>query len=158
MKHSIGLILENQEMLYKVAKSRLKNEEDICDAVQETLISAYKSIKSLKNNKYFKTWLIRILINKCNDMYARKGTKDISIDTIQENKEMATSDFTNEFGIDYIIQSLNVEEQTILTLYYSEGYNEKEISKILDIKYATIRTKIRRAKEKIIQKLEKEVI
>ena len=82
----------------------------------------------------------------------------MSFDAINENKEMSSKDFTNDFGIEYLITSLNKDEQTILTLYYLEGYKEKDISKILEIKYATIRTKIRRAKEKIIQELDKEVV
>ena len=44
----IGLILEYQEILYKIARTRLKNEDDICDAVQDALISAYKNLNSLK--------------------------------------------------------------------------------------------------------------
>lgn len=154
----IGLILEYQEMLYKIAKTRLRNEDDICDAVQDALISAYKNLNSLKNNKYFKTWLIKILINKCNDISSNKETRNVSFDVISEDKAMSSKDFTNDFGIEYLIASLNKDEQTILTLYYLEGYKEKDISKILEIKYATIRTKIRRAKEKIIQELDKEVV
>lgn len=157
MKLLIGLISEYQEMLYRVAKSRLDSEEDVCDAVQNTLISAYRALPTLKNEKYFKTWLVKILINKCNNLYYKPEKYDVSFENIEYHKVIPMEDFTNNFGIDYLINSLSKEEQTILTLYYSEGYTEKEISKILNIKYATVRTKIRRAKEKIALKLEMEV-
>ena len=154
----IGLIIEYQDVLYKIAKTRLNCEDDICDVVQNTFISAYQSIKILKNKKYFKTWLIKILINKCNDFYLRNKRDNISLNILDENAEFHFEDFTNDYGIDYLIKSLSKDEQTILTLYYLEGYNEKEISKILNINYSTIRTKIRRAKNKIAQNLDKEVI
>ena len=54
--------------LYKVARSYLNNEEDIADAIQETVIDCYEKIGSLREAKYFKTWLTRILINNCNDI------------------------------------------------------------------------------------------
>ena len=156
--HLIGLILEYQETLYRIAKSRLSCEDDICDVVQNTLISAYKSLHTLKNDNFFKTWLIKILINKCNDFYKKNDNNIVSFDTLTHFKETKAKDFTNDFGIDYLIKSLPNDDQTILNLYYVEGYNEKEISKILNLNYATIRTKIRRSKDKIAQNLNKEVM
>lgn len=153
-----NLIVEYQEILYKIAKSRLNSEDDICDVVQNTLISAYKSLNTLKNNKYFKTWLIKILINKCNDFYIKNNQNMIPFEDISNNEEAINKDFTSDYGIDYLIENLNKNEQTILTLYYLEGYSEKEISEIMNINYSTIRTNIRRAKEKIAKNLEKEVI
>ena len=147
-----NLIVEYQEILYKIAKSRLNSEDDICDVVQNTLISAYKSLNTLKNDKYFKTWLIKILINKCNDFYIKNNQNVIPFENISNNEEAINN------GIDYLIENLNKNEQTILTLYYLEGYSEKEISEIMNINYSTIRTNIRRAKEKIAKNLEKEVI
>ena len=60
------LVLLVKNELYHVAKARLNNEEDVCDAIQETTITAYKNIKELKDSRYFKTWIIRILINESN--------------------------------------------------------------------------------------------
>ena len=73
------LIIILQEDLYKIARSRLKQEADIQDAVQDTIVTAFQTIKTLSKISAFKTWIIKILINKCNDMYARKGSKDISL-------------------------------------------------------------------------------
>lgn len=153
MRHLIGLILEYQDVLYRIAKARLRCEDDICDVVQNTLISAYRSLDTLKNEKYFKTWLIKILINKCNSFYIKSRSDNVSFDVVED---IATEDFSNKFNIDYLINSLSSDEQTILTLYYVEGYSEREVSKILSMNYATVRTKIRRAKEKIALKLGKE--
>ena len=60
--------------LYKTGMAILKNDEDVCDALQETLISIYKNINRLEKNEYFSTWAIRILINKCNDIIRKNKT------------------------------------------------------------------------------------
>lgn len=76
------LILSVRSSLYKTAKSKLKNEEDVKDAVQTTILKAYTNIGELKEAKYFKTWITRILINECNIMY-RNNEKNIKI--VEEN-------------------------------------------------------------------------
>lgn len=84
--------------------------------------------------------------------------ENISFEVLEDNRILVEKDFTNDFSIDYLINSLSNDEQTILTLFYVEGYSEKEISKILDMNYATVRTRIKRAKEKIALKFDKEEV
>ena len=67
------VILEYEQELYKIAKMRLISDYDICEAIQNTMILAYKHIKKVKEVKYFKTWIIRILINECKKIYKRNG-------------------------------------------------------------------------------------
>ena len=62
------LIRMNAQSMYKVAWAYLKNEEDAADAIQETILICYEKLGTLKKSKYFKTWLIRILMNQCNDL------------------------------------------------------------------------------------------
>ncbi len=70
------LMLYYEKDLYNIAKSRLYNEDDVCDAVQETILIAYQSIGKLLNPSKFKLWLIKILINECNKVYKnQKNTK-----------------------------------------------------------------------------------
>ena len=64
-------ILLIEDELYKIARARLDCESDIEDAVQETIIEAFYSLKKLRKIEYFKTWIIRILINKCNRIYKK---------------------------------------------------------------------------------------
>ena len=59
--------------MYKIAKAILKNDEDTADAIQETALTCWEKIGTLKKDKYFKTWLIRILINHCNQIYRQRS-------------------------------------------------------------------------------------
>ena len=66
------LILNIQKEIYCITKSKIDNENDIEDIIQETMLKAFLHIKKLKDNSLFKTWIIRILINDCNNFYKRK--------------------------------------------------------------------------------------
>ena len=65
----ITLICNIKSSLYKIARVRLSNDADIEDAVQETIIEAYRNIKSLNSEKAFKSWITTILINKCKKLF-----------------------------------------------------------------------------------------
>lgn len=145
------LILNIERDLYCIAKSKIDNENDIEDIIQETMIIAFLNIKKLKNNSFFKTWIIRILINNCNKFYKRKKHK--SLDEEEEIKKISSveMDLSNIEFKDFI-SFLSEDERTILTLFYYLGYTTKEISKILNKREGTISSKISRAKTKIKEK------
>lgn len=147
------LIMSIEKDLYRIAKTRLHNDDDISDIFQETVINAFKSIKKLKNVEYFKTWLIKILINNCNSFYKeRKKRKESFLEDIQEENYLLDSNIetiNDELNFSAIMKTLNYDERISLTLYYSEGYTNKEISKILKTNENTIKARISRAKMKI---------
>lgn len=147
-----------QNTLYKIARTRLNTIEDIEDAIQETIISAYKSIHKLYNVSKLKSWLITILINQCNYVYKQKQKNEsISFDLIEERNYIDNSSQINSnIELESLMETLNNDEKTILLLYYSERYKTKEIGKILNINDCTIRTIIYRAKKKIEKKIKEE--
>lgn len=142
------IILYYKNDLYKIARTRLFNIEDIEDAVQETIISTYKSIHKLRNISKFKSWIITILINNCNHIIKEKNNLNISYDTIDAENFIGQS-ISTSIEFEDLLKFLNIDERTILTLYYSENYTSKEISKILKMNDSTVRTKISNAKKKI---------
>lgn len=143
------LMLQIKDELYKIAKIRLKNDDDVFDAIQETMLSAYKSLRKLKHNEYFKTWIIKILINQCNKIY--RFQKHHSEDSYEIIGNTLTSQDRNEEIINFrfICDNLSKEDGTIILLYYMERYTDKEIGKILNMKESTIKTKRNRIKHKI---------
>ena len=143
-----NLILNIEDELYKIAKARLNDNEDIFDAIQETMISAFKSLHKLKDESYFKTWIIKILINKCNDIYKSKKKNVVSLnENIKLDDSNSYSD--DNLNFEFIIKYLNYDERIVMTLYYLEEYTTNEISKILKTNENTIKTRISRAKSKI---------
>lgn len=148
------LILDLEMDMYKIAKIRLPNENSIDDAVQDTILEVYKSLKKLKKNEYFKTWVIRILINKCNKIY-KKSKKEELLDNEQELEYIKSPTYDVENKIDFyiLLEGLNYDERIALTLYYMEDLSNEEISTILKEPIGTIKSRIARARKKIEKKI-----
>lgn len=140
------IILMIEKEMYLIARTRLSNDEDIADVMQETILICFKNIQKLKDNSLFKTWTIRILINECNKLYKKRKKKFVSINEIELKDENYNED---NISFQILIKNLNEDERTILTLYYCSQYTTKEISNILKIKENTIKSKLLRAKNKL---------
>lgn len=145
------LILNIERDLYCIAKSRIYDENDIEDIMQETMMIAYLNIKKLKNNSFFKTWIIKILINNCNKFYKKKKYKSLYENEIINKTDSLEIDLS-DIEFENFISFLSEDEKTILTLYYYLDYTTKEISHILNKREGTICSKISRAKIKIKEK------
>ena len=142
----VELMKENELSLYKVAKSILKNDEDVADAMQETILSALEKISELKEDKYFKTWLTRILINKCNDIL-RKNSKIIQL---EEYFDVGyTEDFIQSMSIKEGMDTLSDAQKLVLHLYYVMGFNSREISELLNENESTIKVRLSRSRNKL---------
>lgn len=62
----VNLMNFYEKDMFNVSKYMLGgNNESIYDVVQETIITAYEKVENLRNINAFKSWLIKILINKC---------------------------------------------------------------------------------------------
>lgn len=120
------------------------------------MIEAYKGISKLKYNQYFKTWIIKILINKCNKQYRRNKKENISYEYNNLDNQIKENEIQTDIDFYIIISKLEYEEKIIITLYYLERYTTKEISKILNKNENTIKTKLSRAKKKIKKYLEED--
>ena len=63
------LVQNIENDLYRLAKTRLNDNDDIKDAIQNTMLITYKNARKIKNYDEFKTWMLRVLINECNKIY-----------------------------------------------------------------------------------------
>lgn len=140
--------------LYRVAKTRLLDDDDIKDAIQNTMLITYKKAKKIKDIKCFKTWMIRVLINECNKIYNKnKRNNDIFnkiiIDSGFEHYEDPIQEVNNKMNFDLLISRLNYDERIVLTLYYNSGFSCIQISKILKKNVNTIKSRITRGVNKL---------
>ena len=153
-----------RNQLYYTAFTILKNEDDVCDAIQNALISTYTNLNKLQNNQFFSTWMIRILINKCYDI-AKANQKiysnvtDISEYNSDDNlKKYDTYD--SDSIIENVLNHIDDDLKTITILYYYNDYSVNEISKILEVPEGTVKSRLSRARSKIYEiiKSEEDVI
>lgn len=140
------LIQSQTQCMYKVAWAYLKNDEDVADAIQETILTCYQKLPSLRQNKYFKTWMIRILINHCKDMIVEKGRMFSVSDVIESSYE--ETEYKNCEWKESLTW-LDEKYQIVVILYYSKTLTVKEIAALLDISPNTVLTRLDRARKQI---------
>lgn len=151
---AMSFIIESiHDELYKIAILKLHNLSDAQDAVQEAELSICKNINQLKQKKYFKTWSVKILINECNKILCYKNKEIDNVRKLLNNYmgneyESDIIDAEKRVYINELINKLDENDKMILKLY-SDGYKIQEISDILNINENTIKTKLKRAKDKI---------
>ena len=141
MEAFVDLVEKHKTGLYKVAKSYLRSEEDVADVMQETVLSVYEHLQELKNASYFKTWITRILINHCKDLLKQQKRYTVS-DQLPDKADVPRDD-----------RELNEDYRTIFLLYYGEGFHTREIAQILEVNENTVKSKLRRGREKLKQVL-----
>lgn len=133
--------------LHRVAKSILKNEHDTEDAVSETILKAYKNIKLLKSNENFKSWILKILVNQCNDII-RKKKREVTLENRQD-QELAYEDRYEDFELLRAINTLEENQRTVTLLFYFDDISVKDIAKILSIPEGTVKSRLSRAKNNL---------
>ena len=144
------LIKSYEKDLYKVAIAMTKNDDDALECIQEAILQAYISIKDLRQDEYFKTWLIKILINKCNALL-KKNKKILNLDvSIAENDKVEQSD---RLELKDSINNLDSNLKIIVILYYYEDMSIKDISESLNIPQGTIKSRLSRARSKLKEML-----
>ena len=138
----VRLIRMNKQSLYKTAWIYLRDEQDIADALQNTILSCYENIQRLREPKYFKTWLMRILINECKDILRQKNHA-------AELDDFAEGVHCEELNLCELLLCLDKESRKIVELYYFDEFSVKEISALLEMNSNTVSTKLSRARAKL---------
>ena len=141
----VRLIEMNKQSMYKVARSYFTNDEDIADVIQDTIETCYRSISHLAEAQYFRTWLTRILINKCIDIL-RKNKREHPVSEFPEYGESSME--LNNYEFNELMNSLDEKYRTILLLYYGEGFKISEIAQLLDMEENTVKTRLSRGRSK----------
>ncbi|CAG9609120.1 sigma-70 family RNA polymerase sigma factor [Pseudoneobacillus rhizosphaerae] len=153
-KAFLALFQEYEQEIYRMAFVYVKNQSDALDVVQETAYRSFKTIKNLKEPKYFKTWLIRIAVN-CSLDLLRKQKKVVQLKPEFEGdfSDDINEDIDLEITVRDLIKRLNEDEKSIILLRFYQGLTFKEVSETLDIPLGTAKTVLYRALDKLRKNL-----
>ena len=142
--------------MFLLANSIVNNYHDAEDVVAETILTAYEKIHTLRDEEKFKSWLMQILVNN-----AKKEIK-------KQNKYFFTNEIEKYFPQEdtftkkvweYIF-SLEDDLRVAVVLHYYQGFQVKEIAKMLHIPPGTVKSRLFRARnelKKIIEENEERV-
>lgn len=136
------LIEQEKIKLYKMAFLYMKNEDDALDVVQETVTKAFIHIKTLKEERYFSTWITRILINTALETI-RKNQNIVPINNQIIENEIANH---HEERIDLVsaISQLEEKYKTVIILKYYQDLTVPVISEILQCPQGTVKSNLHR--------------
>ena len=154
--------------VYATLFSFTKSKEDSEDLSQQTFIKVWQQISSFRGDSAFFTWVYRIAINLAKNFVASSGFKKQKINTSIEKAEIDVSSFEDIESAVIHDESLNEIKnfintmpeslKTAFTLREVEGKSYEDISVITDTPIGTVRSRIFRARESIIDFMQKELI
>lgn len=137
-------------MMYHVACGLLQSDADRQDAMQQALLKAWEKRHTLKNEGFFKTWLIRILINECKNILRRQ--KRVSpVDTLPEGETPAY-----DMALRDLIDRLPEKQRMCVILHYVEGLPVQDVAHALHVPAATVRGRLMQARRKLKIDLEED--
>lgn len=144
------LMQSQMQNMYKAARAILCNDEDIADAISDTLLTCWEKLGQLKDSRYFRTWMTRILINKCTDIL-RKKERMVWQSEVPETPDTDCGFENAEWK--NVLNSLPERYRLVMILYYVEGFKTSEISQMINIPESTVRTRLARGREQLAQHL-----
>ncbi len=127
--------------MIKIAYSYFSSESMAIDIVDEAIYKGYLKRKSLREIEYLETWMIRILINLCNNHY-KKFSK---VNGIDELPEESTVEQYDSLPLKIAMQKLPEKYRQVVVLKYFVGYGVAEISEITGTPQGTVATRLRKA-------------
>lgn len=163
------LIENSRSKAYAIVLRYLQNEEDAMDALQESYIKIYRSLKNFKEESSFDTWVYRIVVNTCNDALRKNGKykSNVSIYRNDENKTESIMEFSDLSNSPEIVlekkekmalilsclSKLPSDQREAFELRDRDGFSYEEISKILNCSLGTVKSRISRARISLRQQI-----
>jgi len=164
------LVIANQKNVYNLAFKMTRNEEDALDISQEAFINAYRRLDSFRGDSRFSVWLYRLTYNLCIDFIRKKPSSGlISLDYETDEGDIKpfeipdTRNLPEENAmrketqaiIDASINELALKHREILVMREITAMNYEDIAATLNISIGTVKSRLARARMKLVEILEK---
>ncbi|MEY2664879.1 MAG: hypothetical protein RIT04_687 [Candidatus Parcubacteria bacterium] len=175
------IVLRHTRSIFAFVYRLSSGHADTADIVQDTFVKAWKHAKRFKvsetsNDRAFQTWLFAIArnttidwfrkkkatpfsaIDEWSDTHAENGDERGITDTIADTEPLAHELFEKEENVQIIekaLETLSLHERSIILLHNYEELTFEDVAEILDIPMNTVKSKYRRALEKLKQIIER---
>ena len=148
-------VVRNQAAMFRLARSILPTDEDAEDAVQEAICSAYAKLDSLRDPERFRGWLLRILANQCYSE-CRKNRPTVDLSAVEDVLPAAGMDCTERMTLWQAVEQLPPDLRAAITLFYYEDCSIRQISGVLGLSQAAVKTRLHRGRVRLKQILNEE--
>jgi RNA polymerase sigma-70 factor (ECF subfamily) len=150
---------------FSVAFRMLGDEDQAKDVVQETMVTIWQKLKKIKSAEVYKTWIYRIVVNKCYDQLRRKKRHP---EFVADDKAWAL--ISNRFSegpsadlengetariINHLTNRLSPKQKVVFILSDIEEMNSDEVSEITGMSKSGIKSNLHYARRNISEMVEK---
>ncbi len=145
------LVRRHRDRLWAVALRTLSDREDAADALQEALLSAYRSAARFRGESAVTTWLHRIVVNACLDRARRRQTRaTVALPEIETVRDAAPElDTDTAMAVRSALAALPAEQRIPLVLLDMQGYAVAEIAQMLGVAEGTVKSRCARGRARL---------
>ena len=144
------LVKQYQAAVLRVCYLYLCDRSQAEDAVQETFLKAYRSLKDFRGEASEKTWLTRIAVNTCRDMlrsaWFRHTDRRVTTDMLPEPRDLRDP-YHREVAA--AVMNLPTKLREVILLYYYRGLSAAETAEVLKISQPAVSGRLKRARERL---------
>ena len=132
------------DRLYATARLILRSSDLAEDAVQETLIRAWRQLPSLRDPDRFDAWLYRLIVNACADQgrQSQRWSRRVRLLPIDAAIGDDTASIADRDQLERGFERLKPAYRALVVLHYYNGFSAAEIARILDIPEGTARSRL----------------
>ena len=159
------LIEVTSPFAYSVAFRMLGNEDQAKDVVQETMVTIWQKLKKIKTAEVYKTWIYRIVVNKCYDeirmrkrnpeFVTDEKTWELIANRISEGPSATLENGETAKIINMLTKKLSSRQKAVFVLSDLEGMSNDEVSVIIGIGKSAVKANLYYARKSISEKLGK---
>ncbi len=159
-REAFGLIVRRYESgLLRFATRVLGGRDAAADAVAESLVRAYRHLASCRDPTRLRTWLYRIVANRCKSHLARRATGDVSLDdgppiADPTDNEAALERVEQLAVVEQALATLSPEKREAFVLKHVEGMSYQEMAAVTGERIPTLKMRVHRAREALLKALE----
>jgi len=159
-REAFGLVIRRYEPgLLRYAARMLGSRDAAADAVAEGLVRAYRHLASCRDPARLRTWLYRIVANRCKSHLARRATADVSLDEAPpvadpRDTEAAVERAEQLVLVERALRTLSPEKREAFVLKHVEGMSYEEMAAATGERIPTLKMRVHRAREALLQALE----
>ena len=144
------LTTKYMDSVYRVLLHSCGNVEDAEDLLQETFLKLWNSEEHFDSDENVKRWLIRVAINASHSLWRKHRKRELSMEEVPVEPGVLQE---HQIEIFDAIGKLPAKYREVIYLYYFEGYQTNEIAEILKKTESAVRSRLKRAREKLKEEL-----
>lgn len=159
-----GLVLKYQDRIYRLVQRLVGGSDLVDDLAQEVFIRAYRSLGSFKGESSLYTWLYKIALNLCRNVYRTRGRQPVheELDEAAGAASLASGAGTPEdelFRRDFWehlrrgLDELPAEQREAVVFCDLEGMSYEEMANVLGVPIGTVRSRIFRGRRALQERL-----